>query len=228
MRRLLPLLLLASLPAVAAEPAKLPQVELGSDARREIANDLAQATLFIETSDADPAVIARRIDRVTADALKTAGRYPQVKSESGMRNTWPLYDNKSGKQTGWRGRAEIRLESRDSEKLARLIGELQPSLQLSGLGFAVSDASRKATEDALIPEALKAFQNRAQLAAKALGFANYRVVDVSVNGGGGQRPVPYYREAKMLAAPAMADSAPTLAPGTSELTVNVRGKVELY
>lgn len=228
MRRLLPLLLIAALPAVAAEPAKSPQVELGSDARREIANDLAQATLFVETSDADAAVIARRIDRATAEALKTAARYPQVKSESGMRNTWPLYDGKNNKQTGWRGRAEIRLESRDSEKLARLIGELQPSLQLAGLGFAVSDASRKAAEDALIPEALKAFQNRAQLAAKSLGFGGYRIVDLSINGGGSQRPMPYYREAKLMAAPAMADAAPTLAPGTSELTVNVRGKVELY
>lgn len=227
MRHLLPVLLLSTftVPALAAEPARGPLVSLTTSAQRLVANDVAQATLYVETSGSDAGKVAAHLDQVTDTALKTAKRHDKVKVESGNRNSWPLYD-KNNKQTGWRGRAELRLESRDVAALSKLISALSPELQFAGLSFSVSPQARDSAENALIPEALTAFKARAEIAARALGYRNYRVVEVSLNSGGGFRPVAY--RAKAMSAAVMADAAgPEMASGESELTVSAQGQIEL-
>ena len=69
-----------------------------------------------------------------------------------------------------------------------------------------------------VPQPRRAELVRKQLAAKA-----YRIVDISINTGGGQ-PVPMMRGLAMEAASV---APPALEAGTSTLTVSVGGVVEL-
>ncbi len=76
-------------------------------------------------------------------ALATSRKYPQVKVETGAQSTYPIYDNDSNKLKEWRGRAEIRLESKDFKATSQLINELQQSFQTQSINFSVSDEQRK-------------------------------------------------------------------------------------
>jgi predicted secreted protein len=200
------------------------QVELQAEAAREVQNDTVYATLFTEITDPDPAK-ASQVNRAIGDALKTASAYRTVKARSGGNMTYPIYD-KGQKLTGWRSRAEIRLESQDFEAAATLIGKLQSELQLAGLSFGVSRELRRKTEDELIRDAVAAFKARAEVATSALGGRSYRIERVALNAFGMPAPIVAMR------APSMADAAVAAAPpplqgGTSTVQVQASGTIEL-
>jgi predicted secreted protein len=201
------------------------QVELQAEAAREVQNDTVYATLFTEITDPDPAKVASQVNRAIGDALKTASAYRTVKARSGGNMTYPIYD-KGQKLTGWRSRAEIRLESQDFEAAATLIGKLQSELQLAGLSFGVSRELRRKTEDELIRDAVAAFKARAEVATSALGGRSYRIERVALNTFG--MPVPIVA----MRAPSMADAAVAAAPpplqgGTSTVQVQASGTIEV-
>jgi predicted secreted protein len=78
-------------------------------------------------------------------------------------------------------------------------------------------------EDELITQALDAFKQRAELVRKQLSAKSYRIVDIAINGGGPQ-PMPQMRGYSM----AKADiAAPALEAGSSSVSVNVSGVIEL-
>lgn len=221
--------LLAAAPLVVAQAMATavggPQVELAADATREVPNDLMTATLFVEANDANPAALASLLNRATADALRTAGEFKAVQARTSGNQTYPVYD-RANRQTGWRGRAEVRLESRDFQAMAQLVARLQSSMQLGGVAFAVSPELKRRTEDELINEAVDAFRARADIAAKALGSPQYRIRRMAINAPGGMpgpRPM-----ARMSAASAdVAAAPPVFEGGTSYVRVDVQGTVEL-
>ncbi len=100
-------------------------------------------------------------------ALGQAREVKAVTLRQGSRNSYPIYDNKTQKITGWRERAELRLESADFPALSKLTGELLSTLKMDSMDFAIADSTRKASEDALLKDAVAAFKARAQLATDA-------------------------------------------------------------
>jgi len=216
--------------AALAQPAPEPrfnQVDLQAEVAREVPNDLMTATLVAEANDPSAAPVAAQLNRLTADALKTAGEFKTIKTRSGFASTFPVYD-RNGKLTGWRGRSELRLESKDVAAMATLIGRLQSTLQLGGVQFAVSPETRRQVQNELLTEAVAAFRDRADIATRALGGRGYKIRRVSLNTGGfvpGPRP--------MMAERAMAASAPASVPppsfegGTSMVQVTASGTVEV-
>ena len=88
------------------------RIQLAAEARRDVPNDTLNATLFTEEAHADPARLARQLNDKVAAALRLAAGVSQVKTSSGTLSTWPVYEA-NNRLTGWRGRAEVRLESRD-------------------------------------------------------------------------------------------------------------------
>lgn len=201
------------------------QVELQAEVTREIANDLMTATVYVEVNEASAAQVANRLNRTIAEGLKTAAEANSVKAQSGASHTFPVYD-RAQKLTGWRGRAEIRLESKDIRALADLIGKLQSSMQLGQVAFVVSPELRRQTENELIVQAVAAFRGRADIATKALGGKGYKIRRLAINTGGsfpGPRP--------MLSQRAMAQSADVAPPvfegGTSTVQVGASGTIEL-
>jgi predicted secreted protein len=207
------------------EPPRFNQVDLQAEVSREVQNDLMTATLYAEANDPSAAKVADQLNRSTADALKTAGEFKSVKSRSGFTNTFPVYD-RAGRLTGWRGRSEIRLESKDLPAMANLIGKLQSTMQLGNVAFTVSPEVRRQTENEMITEVVAAFRSRADIAAKAIGGRTYKIRRIGINTGGlapGPRP--------MMAERAVAASAPVTPPtfegGTSMVQVSANGTVEV-
>jgi len=220
------LLLSLAVPALAQAPEpRFNEVELQAEASREVQNDLMTANLYAEASDPSAAKVADQLNRVTADALKTAGAEKAVKARSGHSQTYPVND-RNGKVTGWRGRSEIRLESKDTRAMAALIGRLQSSMQLSGVSFSVSPELRRQVENELINEAVAAFKSRADIAAKAIGGRTFKIRRIGLNAGGGG-PVPRPMLARGLAAQSAEVSAPVFEAGTSVVNVVAAGTVEV-
>ena len=210
-----------------AEPLNYNQIQLGADARREINNDTLNAVLFTEDSHASPARLSAVLNKRMAAALKIASQHGKVKASSGQLSTWPVYDNNQ-RVTGWRGRAELRLESRDIEQASQLIGQLQNQLQIAQVGFSVSDEARRKVESELIPQAIGAFRDKARLIVQALGGRDYRLVEMRVDQAG-QPGLQVFRAQRAMkaGAPMMAaEAAPSFAPGVSEISVQVQGTVQ--
>jgi predicted secreted protein len=223
---------IAVIAALAAFPADVPAaeqtqprynvVEFQAEGQREVRNDLLNATLYVELNDTNPAALADAINTRVNDALRVAKEYKDVRVRSGDNRTFPVY-SKTNVLQGWRGRAEIRIESRDFGAASALIGKLQASMQLGGISFSVAPETRRAVEDQLTVEALGAFKARAEVLKGALSGRGYKLVRVSVTGGY-QPPQP---RLAMARAQASEVTAPDLEGGVSQIRIVANGAIEI-
>ena len=92
--------------------------------------------------------------------------------------------------------------------------------------FVIAPETRAATENALITEAIKAFQARAEAIRNALGAKSYKIVNISINNAGmpPPRPVAFMRSAAMAES---AIPAPEFAGGESNMTITINGTIEI-
>ena len=223
------LFLAGMLPAaivLAAEttPVRYNTVTLQAEVQREVPNDLLNATLYVEVNDASAAAVANIVNKRVNEALRVAKEYKGVRVRSGNNQAYPVY-SRTNQLQGWRGRAEIRIESRDFEVASNLIGKLQSGMQLANLNFSVSPESRRSAEDELAVEVIAAFRARADILAKALGGRGYKLQNVAV-ANGYHAPQPRFAMARAAAAvPEVA--APNLEAGVSRITVTANGAIEV-
>ncbi|WP_027468142.1 SIMPL domain-containing protein [Deefgea rivuli] len=206
-------------------------VNFEAQATREVANDLALATLFVEFSDADPARLAEKVNLALAGAIKQLKQYPTVQSGGTSFATYPLYAQKSNKQEGWRSRGELRLSSKDFAALSKLVGELQKSsgsgagLQLAEVRYAVSDEMRSKAEESLIEEGIALFKRRAGVIQKSMAANGWKMMNMNVNTSGSR---PEMRPMMMMKAAMMDSAVPApIEGGESRLQVNVSGSIQL-
>lgn len=198
-------------------------IDLSVEATRPAANDLARATVFAEASGSTPGEMAKRVNGLLGEALKTAKTYSGVKTQSGGTHTYPVYA-KGGKIESWRMRSELTLESADTGALSELLGKLQLSLGVSGVAMLPAPETRKKAENEAILDALAAFKSRAKLIADALGKP-YRIKQLSVNSSGRSPAIPMMRAS---AAFSSADAAPMpMEAGDTQISTNVSGQIEL-
>jgi predicted secreted protein len=215
--------MLAPLAATAQAPETLFNlVTLNAQAERDIPNDLLTATLAAESEGADPVQLADSVNRAMQRALATALSYKSVKARSAGYQTTPVYDK--NRVTRWRVRQELRLESADFAAATELIGKLQANLVVAGLALSVSAEARRGAENALVAEAIAAFEERARVVRDAMKAKGYRLRDLQVSGGGQIRPV-LAMAARAMAADAIA--APALEPGTTRLVITASGTIQL-
>lgn len=195
-------------------------VNLQAEASREVENDQLVAVLAAEAQGASPAELADTVNRKMADALKAAREVPGVKLRAGNYQTFPR-PGKDGRIEGWQASEELRLESADFAAAAKLIGRLQQSLNVRSMSLRLAPDTRRAAEDALIGEAVAAFEARAELARKAMKAKGYRIREISIGtAGGAPRPLQY-EIAAARAAPV------ALEGGVSQVTVTVSGSIQL-
>jgi predicted secreted protein len=221
-----PLLLsLSALPALAAEltEPRYNVVDFQSEAQREVQNDLLNATLYVELNDTNPAALANAINKSVNDALRVAKEHKGVTVRSGNNQTHPVH-SRDGKQQGWRGRAEIRIESKDFDAASALIGKLQAKMQLAHVGFSVSPDARRAVQDELAVDAIRAFKSRADVLKTALAGRSYKIVRINVDGG--HQPQPRFAAARASIS-AEAVAPPSFESGMRLVTVVVRGAIEV-
>lgn len=218
---------IASLPALAADQLHYNQISLRAEVSQEVARDKMIVTLYTESQNTDPAKLAAEVTTIMNKALGEAREVKGVTLRQGSRNSYPIYDNKNQKIAGWRERAELRLESADFPALSKLTGELLNTLKMDNMDFAIADATRKSSEDALLKDAVAAFKARAQLATDALGGKGYKIVNLNFNTNG--YPMPYARNGGMMMKAAAMDSAPTpeVEAGTSQVSMSADGVIEV-
>lgn len=209
--------------AACADESAYNRIDFNTEAHREIANDLLLAQMQVEVSDGSPARIAQKLNSTLNDALKKAGAFSSVKASSGNHNTFPIY-GKNNHLDGWRGTAQIRLESRDFKAAGELIGQLQETMQLAGVSFTVAPETRRQIEDALVSEALAAFRQRAESIRVSMNGSAYKVVHISINQGG-YYPHPMMEQGVMSAR--VAAAAPEFTGGDSSINMQISGTIEI-
>lgn len=210
-----------------AEDLHYNRISLRAEVNQEVPRDLMVVTLYSEAQNNDPAKLASQITDTMNKSLGQAREVKDVNVRLGSRNSYPIYDDKGQKITGWRERAELRLESKDFAALSKLTGELLGDLKMGGMDFSISTKSRTASEDALIKDAVAAFKARAQLVTDALGGNGYKVVNMNINTSG--YPQPVFRPTMMMKARMDAAPAPTpeVEAGTTQVTISAEGVIEV-
>jgi predicted secreted protein len=190
-----------------------------------IPNDRMLATVRAEAEAPTAAAAANDVNARTAQATALAKAVTGVEVRNAGYSTWQVSER--GKASRWRVVQSLSLEGSDFAQMASLLTRLQEDgLLLSGVSFGVRTDTRRRTEDALTQQAIKVWQQRAEVAAGALGYGSWRPGRVAVGTGDVVvRPEP------MMRAQAMAAPAP-VAPlafegGTTDVTVTVSGDAVL-
>jgi len=208
--------------SLADEPPRYNQVHLQVQQSEPVSNDTMHVSLGAHAEERDPARLAGKINEDMEWALARARQAQGVKVSTGNYQTWPIITKNI--TTGWRGQQNLELESRDTERLARLAGELQERLQIQSMRFTVSDERRKDVENRLIGAALDDFKQRARIVGDNLQANGYRIVDINIGTAGQAPPILY--QARM-AATMETGAAVAVEGGETDVRVTVNGTVEL-
>jgi predicted secreted protein len=149
-----------------------------------------------------------------------------VTARTGSFAIFPSTD-RDGRISAWRGRTEVVLESHDFAAASKLAGQMASVMQVGNVQFSLSPEAQRAAEQKLTGEAIRSFRDQAASSARAFGFSGYSIREVNVNHSG---VMP--RPMMMMSARAMSADAKTMAPmplegGTSTVTVNVSGSVQM-
>ena len=198
------------------------RINLSASAQTRLANDTIVASLYAEEEGSNAALLADIVNKKIQWAIATVKQNPQIKLQTSAYTTSPVYQK--NKIMSWRVRQTIALESLDMPKVSELLGVLQSRLALQGMHFTVSPELKNTTDDALINEAMAAFDARARLVSAQLKRKGYKIVDLNIatsgNPGG-------YRRYEMHAMAMDSVSAPAIEGGEQDVQVTVSGSIEL-
>lgn len=204
------------------------RIDFQTEVDREISNDLLTATLSLESNNKNPTLLAKELTTAINDGLKQGQSFTTVKISSGNQQTWPIYNDKN-KLDGWRGRVELKVESKDFKAAGELISQLQTKLQLNRIDFSVAPETRRDVEKQLTAEGIAAFRQRADAIRTAWQAKGYKLVQMNL-GTAGNAPSPQPMFMMRAAKVEMASDAPPAADyagGQTRLSVQVNGTIEL-
>lgn len=222
---LLPLTVYSSMIHAAENPLTYDRINLSASAQGKAANDVQVAVLFYRSEGPAAEPLASEVNKAISAAIDLCKKVPEVAVQTLDYQTFPTYQNQ--KVTGWSVQQSIRLESKDTAKLGQLIGDLQNHLKVESISYQISPEAQRLIEDRLMGEALKAFQQRADLVTRELGRQRYRLVAVDVNTNNNAiQPFRPMAMAKGMAMDAQA-AAPAIEAGEQTVTVTAQGTIEL-
>jgi predicted secreted protein len=209
---------------VQAQPAGV--LSLNAQASAEIPQDVVDITLFYEQEASDPSQLTSTLNERADSALQKARGVSGVTARTGSFSIFPSTD-RDGRISTWRGRTEVVLESHDFAAASKLAGQMGSIMQVGNVQFSLSPEAQRAAEQKLTTEAIKSFRAQAESSAQAFGFSGYSIREVSVNHGGVMpRPV-MMMSARAMGADAKAAAPMPLEGGTSTVSVNVSGSVQM-
>jgi len=210
------------------EPAeKSPGLHLEATASSEVTEDTAWANLAVEQSAKDAATAQRQTSEGLARVLDTVKHTTHLQAKTAGFYTSPVYAA-DGRITSWRSRAELHIESAETQLVAKTAADLSPVARVEGVGFYLSAAARAAAEQSLIASAVKDFGEKANVTAHALGYARTTLRDVAISQQGGEMPRPMMATAMKAARADSAPGAPVpMEPGKTQVSVTVSGTVGL-
>lgn len=221
------LLFTAAAPAMAQDIKLLPEgqtlVSLSVTERVKVQQDTLHASLRIEDTDKDPKALQDRINKAMEKAVKTAKGVSAVKTSTGYYSVYQEHVSSGGREAvKWRGAQTIDLESKDSQKVLDLAGQIQGmGFVMNNLSYTLSTAKADEIRDGLMESALTRAKDKANRAAKALGKAQVDIAMVNVDAAM-DFPQPVMMMKSYRGAAEAADMAsPTAEAGESEVTLTV-------
>ena len=149
---LLSLTLLSPVSMAGQKTKTYDRIQLSAEASMPVENDTLTAQLYAQREGSDLSQLADEVNRKISQAVQRVKQVEGVSLQTQGYQTYPVYQQQ--RVTGWRVRQSLRLESRDSAALSRLLGELQSGLALESLQYSVSPEQRQAAEEQLIGQAM--------------------------------------------------------------------------
>jgi predicted secreted protein len=200
-------------------------LSLSAQASAEVPQDVVNITLFYEQETQDASSLTSTLNQRADAALREAKGVDNVTARSGSFTVYPSTD-RDGKISAWRGRTEVVLESKDFAAASKLAGKMSNSMQVGNVTFSLSPEAERAAGQKLSTEAIASFSSEAQASAQAFGYSNYSIREVNV-GRNGSSPRPVMMMARSMNADAKMAAPMALEAGTSTVTVNVSGSVQM-
>lgn len=167
------------------DPDTRDQLAFSVSRRVSVENDEMTVTLAAVHVDVDAAAAADAVNATMHAALQRARAADGVTLRTGAYSTNQFYPQPSPpsqpREPRWRAEQELIVASRSFDTLRSLVTDLQASLALKSVGFALSDARRIEQERSIRDAALRAFREDAESIRKALGFSGYEIVELRVS-----------------------------------------------
>ena len=175
-------LLALPITSFAAEPVshQPTDVSFSVEAEREVERDLLQVSLFYQAEGNDLSALNKTMAEKMNKAIELTKAQSAVEIKDNSRNTWIRYNDK-GKQQGWTARAELTLESKDSQALSTLVHELDGVLAIDGVSASVSREKLSSLENELTKEALAKFKDKARLLQESLQMKGYTIQNLEIS-----------------------------------------------
>ena len=209
---------------IQAQPSGV--LSLASQASADVPQDVVDITLFYEQEAQDPASLTSVLNQRADAALRQAKGVDNVTAHSGSFTVYPSTD-RDGRISAWRGRTEVVLESKDFAAASKLAGKMSDSMQVGSVTFSLSPEAQRAAEQKLSTQAIASFKQQAQSSAQAFGYSGYAIREVNIgHNGSSPRPV-MMMAARNMSADAKMSAPMALEGGTSTVTVNVSGSVQM-
>ena len=157
-----------------------PQVNFTVESEKNVERDLLRVSLFYQAEGNDLSALNKTMAEKMNKAIDLAKAQSAVEIKDNSRNTWIRYDNK-GKQQGWTARAELTLESKDSQALSTLVHELDGVLAIDSVSASVSREKLSSLENELTKEALAKLKDKALLIQESLQVKGYRIQNLEIS-----------------------------------------------
>ncbi len=224
-------LMLSLVPASARAQTVVPYqpsgvLSLNAQSSADVQQDVVDITLFYEQEASDPSALTSTLNQRADAALQKAKGVSGVTAHTGAFSIYPSTD-RDGRISAWRGRTEVVLESHDFAAASKLAGQMASTMQVGNVQFSLSPEAQRAAEQKLTSQAIASFRQQAASSAQAFGYNGYTIREVNVGHNGAiPRPV-MMMSARAMGADAKAASPVPLEGGTSTVTVNVSGSVQM-
>lgn len=198
---------------------------LQASANAQVLQDEVRLVFAHEAQGKTAAEVNRALTQALEQARAAVTIPAGVSLSSGSFRTFQAF-NKEGRPDGWRGRAELMLQSTDLAATEKVAGLMGTHLALASVNFSLSPDKRRQTEQALIKEVAQAFRDKASAAASAFGFERYKIVSLDFGGQGSAGNAPMLMRSAPSAASAQSDPIVfSLDPGLVQVSIAVSGKV---
>lgn len=188
-------------------------------------NDRVSITFSAFAQDKNPQVVANSINTQMQNATSVLKHSTHIKLETGNYQIIPVY-NKNRDVVAWRGQQTLSLNMPNLPGLVKTLTKVQPFLRYQSMSFGVSETQRQKFINQLTQEAIKAYQQKANMIATSFRAQNYRITETRINTP--HIPTPYKARSAMMADTLTTTQiSPTLKQGQTKLTVSINGQLEI-
>ena len=211
--------------AVADQQMQLGIVNLDASASRDVDNDELVTRLQVIEDGRDPAQLTDLVNQKTALVLDAVKNFKDIEAETSSYNTRPIYKN--GTISSWQVSQQLTLETGNFDQMSQFIADISSLANIQAMQFQVSDDKAEQVKQDLLKQAIANFRDKASLVASEFDRSGYELVNLSIDGNYSS-PRPVMERGAMMSADVASKGAPAaLAGGSNEVSVTVRGSVQL-